>query len=163
MYCWPVAALALVSSAAAMPAVCQDDEQTIFRCRTLNERVVSVCASKGFTARHGRLQYRYGPSGRVEIVLPAQETPPIDSAVMGRLMFSRGGGAALRFASGAYRYVVYSATSSYWGDKDGIGVYRNDDQIANHRCRGEAQVRLQTGLLKKAGIDYEDEAFDMPN
>jgi hypothetical protein len=81
---------------------------------------------------------------------------------MGGLMFSRGGGAALRFESGIHRYVEYQAVSSYWGEKAGVGVYRNGEQIANHRCLGAAGMPVETELLKRGGIDYEEAPFDLP-
>jgi len=81
---------------------------------------------------------------------------------MGRLMFSRGGGEALRFESGSHRYTVYQAISSSWGEKAGVGVYRNGEQIANYRCRGGFWVTLETERLKREGIDQEEEPFDMP-
>jgi hypothetical protein len=154
--------LAWVGVASATPTACRDDEVTIFRCRTAGKRMIAVCASRGFSARQGYLQYRYGPLGRARIVLPPAGTAPADGAVMGNLMFSRGAGAALRFASGAYRYTVYSAVSSYWGMKAGVAVRRDDEQIANLRCRGEAEVQVQTQLLQRAGLVYEDSPFDMP-
>lgn len=159
---WMLAWAGTASTAAATPTVCHDGEETIFRCRTRGGRQIAVCASPGFSARQGYLQYRYGSARRAEIVLPPAGTAPGDGVVYGGLMFSRGFGAVLQFKSGAYRYTVYSAVSSYWGTKDGVGIYRSDEQIANYRCRGEADIQLQTQLLDKAGITRESPFFDMP-
>jgi hypothetical protein len=125
--------------------------------------MIAVCASRGFSARQGYLQYRHGTAGRAEIVLPPEGTTPADGAVLGSLMFSRGFGALLRFTSGAYRYEVYSAVSGYWGTKDGVGVRRGEEQLANHRCRGEADVQLRDDILQQAGIVYQDGVFRMPD
>lgn len=157
------AALVTVAAAHATPTACAADEETLFLCRTARVRIVAVCASKGWSAHRGHLQYRYGLPGRAEIVLPAAGTPPAQSVAMGNLMFSRGGGAALRFESGIHRYTVYQAISSYWGEKAGVGVYRNGEQIANHRCRGAVVVPVETELLKRGGIDYEENWFDLPH
>jgi hypothetical protein len=149
--------------AAATPTACGADEVTIFRCRTIGNRMIAVCASPGFSAQHGYLQYRYGTARRAEIVLPPKGTTPADGAVLGSLMFSRGFGALLRFTAESYRYEVYSAVSSYWGTKDGVGIWRGEEQLANNRCRGEADVQLRDEILKQAGIVYQDGPFRMPD
>jgi hypothetical protein len=157
-----MAVLANVTAAHATSTACSRDEETLFSCRTANKRMVAVCASKGWSARRGHLQYRHGLPDRAEIVVPAAGTPPAQSVAMGRLMFSRGGGAALRFESGIHRYTVYQAISGYWGEKNGVGVYRKGEQIANHRCRGGVGVSMKTKLLKQRGIAYEEAPFDLP-
>lgn len=108
---------ALSLSAAAAPTLCQPAEITVFSCGA-GKKVISVCASKDATSDRGYLQYRFGTPKHVELAVPADHsTPPSKSAIAGNLMFSGGGGAYLRFKTGEYEYVVYTAIGRGWGTR----------------------------------------------
>src|ERR1700683_2916905 len=113
---------ALSTAANAASTLCLANEDTIFSCRA-GKKVISVCASKDLTAEHGYLQYRFGAPAKVELTIPGdQPGPPNTSAGSRTLVFSGGGGAYLRFKSGDYDYVVYTAIGRGWGVKDGVAI-----------------------------------------
>ena len=156
------AALTTAPAAHAAPTACAKDEETIFRCPATNDRTVAVCASQGFTAQRGSLQYRYGPADNAELTLPpGRDSPPRDSAVLGNVLLSGGGGSGLRFASGGYRYMVYSAVVRGAGAKAGVGVWQGTKQISNIRCRN-AKAEIDVPRLEKAGFAQASEPFDLP-
>lgn len=60
---------------AAASSHCAADEEVVFSCRLQKSaKVVSLCASKNFLAapKTGRLTYRFGRPGAVELVFPKQ-------------------------------------------------------------------------------------------
>lgn len=83
-----------------VPARCDPSEEQLFAC-SIGAKSVAVCASRGWSASAGYVQYRYGATHEAELVLPAQTQPPASSASAGVLALSNGGGAWLRFRSGA--------------------------------------------------------------
>ena len=76
-------------------------------------------------------------------------------------MVSGGGGSALRFTSGAYRYVVYSVIGKSGGAKAGVGVWRGDKQVSHIRCR-DGKAEVDAPRLEKAGLAYANDPFDLP-
>lgn len=68
-------ALSVAQAAAPTPSHCTADEEVVFSCRLQKSaKVVSLCASKDLLAKpeNGRLTYRFGKPGAVELVFPKQ-------------------------------------------------------------------------------------------
>jgi hypothetical protein len=147
--------------AAAASALCNAPEQTLFGCSTGSKRV-AVCASADLTAASGRLQYRFGRPGAVELATPAEGSDGRAGVRGGTLVFSAGGGAYLSFARPPYRYVVYTAIGSGWGPKAGVVVEQGGTRIAHLRCREPVQSLLGPELFARAGIEPDAADFELP-
>lgn len=51
-------------------SLCEANEQTIWSCSTVKNKLASVCASKDLTADSGYVQYRFGILGKIELEFP---------------------------------------------------------------------------------------------
>lgn len=160
----PIVSLIFVAPTAlgTPPTLCATDEESLFACTT-GKKLVSVCASKGWSTDRGHLQYRFGQPGKPEIVIPSSATTtPMESAQYGVLTFSGGGGAYLRFRRNGYQYVVYTAISGSWGDRAGVVVEKESKRISSIKCQGDYASELGLELFEKAKLKHDDEGFDLP-
>jgi hypothetical protein len=155
------AGIAACAATGHAQSLCHPDEQILFDCAA-KAKVISVCASPGWSGSTGRLEYRYGPAGHPEVVLPTVPTPPASSAKAGSLAFSGGGGAYLRFEANGYAYVVYTAIGASWGEKAGVVVERDGKRKASISCSGAERSELGAALFQKAGFLKDDAGFDLP-
>lgn len=144
--------------------LCRASEAVVFACAA-GEKRVSVCAAPGQGG--GTVQYRFGrPGAAPELSLPASPGRPASVASGDTLMYSGGGGAWLRFASGAYDYTVYSAIGR-WGpggapaEKAGVLVERSGTRVANLRCTG-GDPGLDAAWMTAAGVRPDARGFDLP-
>jgi hypothetical protein len=153
---------ALSTPANAASTLCLTNEDTIFSC-SAGKKVISVCASKDLTAEHGYLQYRFGAPAKVELTIPGDRpVPPTNSAVSRTLVFSGGGGAYLRFKSGDYDYVVYTAIGRGWGVKDGVAIEKNGKPLTHISCKDVPISKMGEELFTKAGLKEDTKDFDLP-
>jgi hypothetical protein len=51
-------------------SLCQANEQTIWSCATVKDKIASVCASKDLAEDKGYVQYRFGVLGKIELEFP---------------------------------------------------------------------------------------------
>lgn len=149
--------------AAAAPAACRAEEDTLFQCST-GKKHIAVCASQGWSSSSGSLQYRFGPEKAAELVLPAEAgRRPADSASSGVLTLAGGGGAYLRFSHGDTDYVVFSAVSGSWGEKSGVSVWKAGKPVATVKCRGETRTELGPDLFQRGGFARDTRDFVLPD
>jgi hypothetical protein len=156
-----LAALPLTDAAAAGPSHCATKEQTLFSC-SAGRKTVSVCASANLAAKEGRLQYRFGRPKAPEFAYPPPDADWRSATRAGVLTFSGGGGAYLAFASGPYRYVVYTAIGKGWGEKAGLAVEKNGRRATSLPCKGRETSELGPDLFARAGIAEDSAGFDLP-
>lgn len=156
-----LATLMPLGAAAARPSHCTAHEQTLFSCST-GRKTVSVCASADLSATDGRVQYRFGRPKAPEFAYPPPGADWRRVTRAGTLTFSGGGGAYLAFASGPYRYVVYTATGRGWGEKAGLVVEKNGRRSTSLPCRGRETSELGPDLFTRAGIPEDPASFDLP-
>lgn len=156
-------------AASAAPAShCAADETIIFTCPVDGQKLASVCASREYGPDIGFLQYRFGPAGKPETVLPAAKTAPAKTARWGSWMFSGGGGAYVQFLDGKTAHYVYSAVGK-WGEngetaeKAGVAVEKDGKVIANFLCRAPETSELGPEFFNKAGLPELEDEFEMPD
>ena len=149
-------------------SLCSADESIVFDCKTGSKRV-SVCADPHAGPNRGYVQYRFGPPGAPEIVLPAGKNPPSQAASGGTEGYSGGGSAWLRFRKGSYAYTVYSGIGR-WGPKGaareaaGVLIEQPGAKDRNLTCSGKVTSQLGPAWFGKVGIRRKaGESFDMPN
>jgi len=145
----------------AMPAACVAPQRAVFACPVGGRQLV-VCATDPLSATEGALQYRYGPADAAELVLPAPGADWRAGTRSGTLMFSGGGGAYLAFASGRYRYVVYTAVLRGSGPRAGLVVERDGRLLSSRRCSAPALSSLGPGLFEQAGVPADERGFELP-
>jgi hypothetical protein len=178
--CTKTQTVALVKTLTALPSIsstakgqssfCSTQEVVVFACRT-DAKMVSVCASKGASAKRGYLQYRFGKPDApdpLELVWPEGEVPPVLAASGESVPFAGGGGSWLRFQKGSYAYVVYSGIGK-WGpkgetrEKQGIVVERGGKTIAHLKCTAAIENQLGPDWFERVGIKVkENEEFLLP-
>ncbi len=59
-----------VSAQKTVKSLCSADEQTIWSCTTVKNKIASVCASKDLTEDKGYVQYRFGLLRKIELEFP---------------------------------------------------------------------------------------------
>ncbi len=147
--------------------LCASDETVLFNCPVSKKKLLSICASKNYGPDTGYMQYRYGPQGKPELVLPAKKTAPARSAKSGTWMFSGGGGAYVRFDNGKTSYYVYTAIGK-WGEngaplsKAGVAVLKNGVQKANILCKAPETSELGPVLFDQMGLPADEEMLELP-
>lgn len=158
----------IIGTLAAQPGLadpksghCSSGDWVIFSCDT-GKKTVSVCASPDLSARDGWVEYRFGPIGAPELVVPATRSHPRDGVQVGTWSFSGGGGAFMQFSNAPYAYAVYTAIGKGWGETSGVAVLKNGKRVANLPCRSPVQSELGPDLFDRAGLADEPAAFELP-
>lgn len=142
---------------------CSADEATVFSCRTVNRKLLSVCASPVLSAGSGFVQYRFGKAGSPELLLPERTSTRVAGEIgAGTMSYSGGGGAFLRFRHASHAYVVYTAIGRGWGSRAGVVVERQGRAVAEVRCAGEAVSEIGPDLFTRAGLPDDVDGFDPP-
>lgn len=149
-----VYALAFAASTViAFPAVARGQGETIFNCRLMNGKTVSV------TARGDRLTYRYGTPRRAELTLSG-------TARSGNLfhLSERYFNILhqLRFQRGRHSYIVYSLPGSTRADAHGsfgLTVLRDGHRISDTQCRRETEFQGAFELLE--ALPQDDARFNV--
>jgi hypothetical protein len=59
-----------VPAQSKVKSLCGADEQTIWSCATVKNKIASVCASKDLAADKGYVQYRFGLLKKIELEFP---------------------------------------------------------------------------------------------
>lgn len=98
--------------------LCPSQEAVVFSCE-IERKVVSVCNDSG-----DQFSYRFGTPRKVELEIPSAVRQTETSVSGASITLSGGGGAYLRFSTGKFGYVVFTAISSSWGEKSGVVVER---------------------------------------
>ncbi|MFJ3048277.1 hypothetical protein ACIPEN_20785 [Herbaspirillum chlorophenolicum] len=103
-------ALANAHAAAPEPTMCKPGEKDIFSCTTHARKTASLCASPDFSAGGGTVQYRFGTPANIELQYPNTPQPAAGKFFFSSTMYSGGGEAHIRFASGGYDYILFDRT-----------------------------------------------------
>ena len=157
-----------LAARAAPTSLCTKDEKIVYSCATSATRFLSICASKDLSKNAGYLQYRFGPSGKPDLVFPETPRHPVGIFTPGTLSFS-GGGAYFRFAKAPYVYTVFSAIGN-WGKKgskatvQGVAVQKDGAEVANLPCRLDANYvdsELGPDFFDRTGLGEPQSDFDI--
>lgn len=160
--CVTITMVVASSQARSAPATCTFDEEELFACMSGRNRI-SVCASSGWTAQIGYLQYRFGPPGHARLTLPAASvaTPPARSATAGEIVVIGGGGVYVRFSAGDFDYVVYSMVNAR-GEQDGVVVEQGGKRLSSFKCGGRVSSMLGPRVFDRAGLSHDARPFTPP-
>jgi hypothetical protein len=164
-----LAVFAPSAAGAAAVTLCSAEENVVYSCST-GSRFLSVCASRNLSKNAGYLQYRFGPSGKPDLVYPETPRHPAGLFTPGTLMFSGGGGAYFRFTKTPYVYTIFSAIGN-WGAKgrkatvQGVAVQKDGAEIANIPCRLDTNYvegELGPDFFDRTGLGEPQSDFDIP-
>ncbi|WP_092157391.1 hypothetical protein [Bosea sp. CRIB-10] len=137
--------------------MCQPSETAIFSC-AIGSKIASLCASPDLGPRQGRLTYRFGRKGAMELIHPEAPMPPdqaFSTAVVGDAGF---GGDIVRFGRGDTRYTLYSIIVKGQGERDGVLVARGGRRLADLKCRDFALGTDAWKLLYRAKLPKAEPA-----
>ena len=137
------------------PPNCLSTEKTIFTCKTRNDKVIAICASRDLGRATGYLQYRFGTSQKTELRLPDDaarasfrqitaysETDPETSG-------SRYYG-DVSFTKEPYAYAVYTHVGR-GAEGAGVRVTKNGEAIADIACDGD-YTNIDMEAVRAAGV-----------
>lgn len=146
-----------VAWADARPSLCQPHEIAMFSC-AIGSKIASLCASPDIGPSQGRLAYRFGRKGAIELIHPEAPMPPdqaFSTAVVGDGGFA---GDIVRFSRGETRYTLYSIIVKGKGDSDGILVSRAGRRLADLKCKDFALGTDAWKLLYRAKLPKAEPA-----
>jgi hypothetical protein len=87
---------------------CDRSEQVVFSCVMLKStKVLSICASKRLDGQNGYVQYRFGPSGNIELAFPADRMASQKQFGYGRYTRPLVTYLTLSFESNGYKYSIH--------------------------------------------------------
>jgi hypothetical protein len=114
------------------PNLCTGDEVVVFAC-SIGPKLVSLCATPDLGETTGRLTYRFGRKGAVELVHPEAEGPAKTHFTYGAI--GAGGGDFVRFTRGDTTYTVEHADGPRLEHFAGVVVHRGTKRVAVLKCR----------------------------
>ena len=158
-----LASTLLASAAHAGSPLCAGSEETLYDCASRGKHI-AICASPGWSATSGYLQYRFGAPGHPEIVVPKDRATvlPAQSVAVARGALSGGGFAYASFANGPTVYSVYSAVSGQLGTWGGVAVDRGGERIGVRACDRAQDIDFRGRLLDEQGLPAASPDFDLP-
>lgn len=116
-------------------SLCTGSEQILLACIT-KKRLISLCASKVFSATTGYIQYRVERNGKIEFEFPKEKIQPNKIFTLGKIDggSSGGGRVTLGFKNGEYLYEVQHDTDKFSLDDYSVSVSRNQEVVSNLPC-----------------------------
>jgi len=98
-------------AATAAPSLCEASQAVVLTCSLKGSaKLLSLCADANFPAPGASLQYRFGAPGKVELRYPEAQPNGRKSFFYSATGYSGGGEAHIRFANGAYDYILFERT-----------------------------------------------------
>ncbi len=100
-----------VLAATPAPSLCEASEVVVLTCELKGSRtMLSLCAGANFPAPGASLQYRFGAPGKVELRYPEGHPNARKAFLYSATGYSGGGEVHIRFANGAYDYILFERT-----------------------------------------------------
>lgn len=147
----------MMNTVASNNSLCQAEETILFSCMTKQNKIISLCASKGLSATNGYIQYRFGKKDAIELIYPTNQTMPASKAFQGRAqMFSGGGGIYLRFKNKAYDYLIYEGIGKGW-TVSGLILLKNSKFLTYFACSNKAIAEITPDLLNQLDIPQDSD------
>lgn len=139
------------------PSHCTAAEKTLYACAT-GKKLLSICASKDFSAVSGYVQYRFGPKGKPELSWPPIQNNSRKDIQIGQSRYARGVTSFVRFNKGSYQYIVFDSFGAETESKAGVVVQKDGKKIASLLCTSDYKVNnLEDFIAKQYGLSRDDE------
>lgn len=109
--------------------LCANNENIVMSCAIEGEnKIASICASKGITNQSGYVYYAFGVFDKPELIFPNDKSPPGDRFRRTHLFFAGAtGGVAYSFANNGWKYIFYSISGTGFEDQGVMTVPVNAD------------------------------------
>jgi len=130
------AATAPLVATAAPASLCAAEETAYFECAMASGKLLAVCG-----ALPGRLQYRFGRPGAVELAHPAAAEDGPKTLLIARYHRYRTERLALRFERNGVSYTVFDDREDGRG-RGGVAVKTADARVRELVCAGQVASRL---------------------
>jgi hypothetical protein len=143
--------------------LCKPEETVLFGCES-GKKMISVCASHGFSAETGYVQYRIGTPARIELSYPETLTPAKGHFWYSFTGYSGGAEAHLRFGNQGVTYVVFDRTvrtnfvpgePNYPDMSEGVVVLQQGKKATKRLCTAS-----RGGIYGEGYEGVEREDFD---
>jgi len=143
--------------------LCKAQETLLFGCDS-GPKMISICASQGFSATTGYVQYRFGTPDKIELTYPETPSPPKGHFWLSSTSYSGGGEAHLRFTNHGVTYAVFDRmvrTNFTPGEpndpemSEGIVVRPQGKKATRRLCTSS-----EGGIRQQAYTTLEREDFD---
>jgi hypothetical protein len=133
-----LAGLACAASGQATPAnLCAADETAYFQCSVSKGRLLSVCGD----AAQGRLQYRFGRPGHVEMAFPPSAADAPRQLLYSHYFRAETDRTEVRFVNGGAGYVLFDYDEG--GRREaGVQVTTAAGKDVAIACNGPVESRL---------------------
>jgi len=115
------------------PTLCSAKEQIIFSCATGRQKIVSLCASGDLKQSGGRVQYRFGKPGNIELSYPEKTEAWKELFTFSAHGFSGGGEYHIRFVNNAFEYLLYDQETRPQ-ENSGLLVRNNGKVVSHLKC-----------------------------
>jgi len=140
-------------------SMCAARESVLFSCETEAGKRASLCVSRDAGVDRGYVYYAYGSPGKLELVFPAGERPPVDFRRTHLAFAGSTGGYAYSFENDDYRYIVYSISGAEGLEDQGILVTHRDPRISisTLSCRKGSVVEDEDDALLDITLAWPDD------
>lgn len=141
---------ALVSSAtgATGASLCEDRETTIFSCvlKGSAQKQVGLCADKELTAKGGRLAYRFGAPGRIELAVEQDRAAGPAKFSFSHYFRARFDETKVIFSNKGYEYSIRESYDAEARPQQsaGVDVSAPDGKFQTLDCSSNWTSKLQT-------------------
>ena len=144
--------LLLASSSAYSAEVtnCAVDEKIVFSCST-GKKIVSICASKDAAKDKGYMQYRFGPTGKLELTFPETKEPANKNFSFVHELYAHGTAEIINFTKGAFSFAVAHYWDSKSGDSGTVEVTKSGKLLTTINCKTPL-IYMEMDSLKALGI-----------
>lgn len=139
-------------SIAGEPDLCTDLEEVYFSCASDN-KVISLCLTKGFSPTVGELTYRYGDKDHLELVFASNYADLNANYQLGVLSYAKGSTSELSFTRGDLTYTVHQDLHVFRPNSSGVFVEQQGKHVEYKKCDHPHQKqRLGLFDLKEIGL-----------
>lgn len=129
--------------------LCASDEDIVMSCIIQGEdKIASICASKGVTNQSGHVYYAFGAFDKPELIFPSDKSPPGARFRRTHLLFAGAtGGIAYSFANDDWKYIIYSISGTGFEEQGVMAVPVN----ATPNTKSEAAPICKKGSYIESG------------
>ncbi|MGI2855323.1 hypothetical protein ACRTDR_14145 [Shewanella algae] len=125
--------LVMSGAYAIEPSLCGEYEDDYFSCVS-GKKIVSVCLSQEFSPDSGRLSYRYGVTGKIELEYSASYSELSSKFDFAMSSYAKGNVSELSFSVGKYTYTVHSDRHVFRESTAGVFLERENKVVAYKKC-----------------------------
>ena len=147
-------------------SLCNLDKEIIsYTCKLVNDKIVSVCASKGLipgSKGTGYIAYRYGVPDKIELVYPKKLKKPSNLFFYSNMWSHYETQTSLSFISNPYSYTVFEHSywkKGKWKHRAGVSVRARGKVFFQKMCQGNVFYTTSRSFSNNAVVPRAGENF----